>query len=164
MIATTNKTESASSKLDKAPVSVKDFVELLWKQFSANIKSQTKSDINTVLHYGHLRGWLEDWDEHDSTRLLDKKSAARILHQFMKLELSIAEIADKETYSKAEELRDLYLCRACANHIAHVYVYGIMEAEIIEANGEEALIFNGSRTITHEEAKNFINKIFSLKS
>ena len=77
----------------------------------------------------------------------------------MKIELKIPDIEDKETYSKAEELRDLYLCRACANHIAHVYVRGIMEAEFIEANGEQALIFNGSRTITHGEAESFIYKI-----
>ncbi len=164
MIVKTNTTESECSELDKTSISVKDFVELLWSHFSANIKAQAKTDIDTVLHYGHLRGWLEDWDQHDSSRLMDKKAAARILHQFMKLELGIAEIADKETYSKAEEIRDLYLCRACANHIAHVYVYGIMEAEPIEANGEEVIFFNGSRTITREEAKNYINKVFSLKS
>lgn len=163
MIVETNLTKSDNSDLDKAPISVKDFVELLWEHFSANIKAQAKTDIDTLLHYGHLRGWLEDWDEHDSSRLMDKKAAARILHQFMKLELGIAEIADKETYSKAEVLRDLYLCRACANHIAHVYVYGIIEAEPIEANGEEAIIFNGSRTITRAEAKNYINKVFALK-
>ena len=86
-------------------IMIKDFVHLLWKQFKPS-----SEDINTILHYGHLKGWLEDWDEHDSQRFTDKKAAARILHQFMKIELNILEIEDRETYSKAEELRDLYLC------------------------------------------------------
>lgn len=140
-------------------IMIKDFVHLLWKQFKPS-----SEDINTILHYGHLKGWLEDWDEHDSQRFTDKKAAARILHQFMKIELNIPEIEDRESYSKAEELRDLYLCRACANHIAHVYVRGIMEAEYVEANGEQALIFNGSRIITHAEARVFIKNTFNFFS
>ena len=144
---------------DSSCITVQDFVRLLWEKFDQTRSSATVSpsaDINTILHYGHLQGWLEDWDEHDSQRFVDKKAAARIIHQFMKIELKIPDIEDKETYSKAEELRDLYLCRACANHIAHVYVRGIMEAEFIEANGQEALIFNGSRTITCKEAEEII--------
>ena len=140
-------------------IMIKDFVHLLWEQFKP-----FSEDINTILHYGHLKGWLEDWDEHDSQRFTDKKAAARILHQFMKIELNILEIEDRETYSKAEELRDLYLCRACANHIAHVYVRGIMEAEYVEANGEQALIFNGSRTISQTEAQVFIKNTFNFFS
>lgn len=140
-------------------IMIKDFVHLLWEQFKPS-----SEDINTILHYGHLKGWLEDWDEHDSERFTDKKAAARILHQFMKIELSIPEIEDRETYSKAEELRDLYLCRACANHIAHVYVRDIMEAEYVETNGEQALIFNGSRIITQAEARVFIKNTFNFFS
>ena len=140
-------------------IMIKDFVHLLWKQFKPS-----SEDINTILHYGHLKGWLEDWDEHDSERFTDKKAAARILHQFMKIELNILEIEDRETYSKAEELRDLYLCRACANHIAHVYVRDIMEAEYVETNGEQALIFNGSRIITQAEARVFIKNTFNFFS
>jgi len=139
---------------DKTFITVKNFVCMLWKKFKPS-----SDDINTILHYGHLRGWLEDWDENDSERFADKKTAARIIHQFMKIELDIPEIADRETYSKAEELRDLYLCRTCANHIAHVYVRGIMEAEFVEVNGELVHIFNGIRAITYAEAAEIIMRL-----
>ena len=149
-------------------ISVQDFVLLLWQTFCKQSIRVTiepvEMTIDNLLHYGHVKGWLEDWDEHDSGRPLDKRTAARIIHQFMKLELGVPEIADKESYAKAEELRDLYLCRSCANHIAHVYVRGIMEAEFVEANGEEFFVFNGSRAITQEEAKMIINNTFSALS
>ncbi len=139
-------------------ISVHDFVFLLWNAFSEQVKVEpVEMPLQNLLSYGHVKGWLQDWDEHDSGRPLDKRTAARIIHQFMKLELGVPEIEDKESYSRAEKLRDLYLCRSCANHIAHVYIRGIMEAEYIEANGEQCLIFNGSRTITPEEAKVIIN-------
>ena len=149
-------------------ISVQDFILLLWQTFRKQAIRVTielvEMTIQNLLHYGHVKGWLEDWDEHDSGRSLDKRTAARIIHQFMKLELRVPEIADKESYAKAEELRDLYLCRSCANHIAHVYVRGIMEAEFVEANGEEYLVFNGSRAIMQEEAKKIINNTFSALS
>ena len=168
MTAETNTQESNTKAANNSPITVQDFVQMLWEKF-CDVKDSAASNhkdftMDHLLNYGHLRGWLEDWDEHDSERLVDKKAAARIIHQFMKIELNIPEIEDRETYSKAEELRDLYLCRSCANHIAHVYVRGIMEAEFVEVNGEQALIFNGSRTITHGEAENFINRIFLVKS
>lgn len=143
-------------------ISVHDFVFLLWNAFSAQAKVEpVEAASQNLLNYGHVKGWLEDWDEHDSGWPVDKRTAARIIHQFMKLELGVAEIADKESYTKAEELRDLYLCRSCANHIAHVYIREIMEAEFVESNGEQILIFNGSRTITPEEAKLIINNTFN---
>ena len=146
-------------------ISVHDFVFLLWNAFSEQAKVKPVEEASqNLLNYGHVKGWLEDWDEHDSGRPVDKRTAARIIHQFMKLELGVPEIADKESYTKAEGLRDLYLCRSCANHIAHVYVRGIMEAEYIEANGEQCLIFNGSRTITPEEAKTIISNTFKTFS
>ena len=136
-------------------ITVKDFVRLLWNQFKPS-----SDDIKIIFHYGHLRGWLEDWDENDSERIVDKKTCARIIHQFMKIELNISDIENKETYSKAEVLRDLYLCRVCANHITNVFIRGIMEAEYIETSREEVLIFNGSRSITTREAEEIIQKVF----
>ena len=74
-------------------ISVHDFVFLLWTAFSEQVKVEpVEMPLQNLLSYGHVKGWLQDWDEHDSDRPLDKRTAARIIHQFMKLELGVPEI------------------------------------------------------------------------
>ena len=49
--------------------------------------------------------------------------------------LKVKGISDLQDISKADELRDLYDCRVCANHIAQVYLRDIMSAKELSVNG-----------------------------
>ena len=61
--------------------------------------------------------------------------------------------------SKAYVLKDLFDCRVCANHIAQVYLRGIMEAE--ETDG--LVIFNVFRKVSKEDALGWFEKIKEAK-
>ena len=75
-------------------ITIKDFVILL-----------SQKD----LAYGHVHGWLEDQDERFCDNLLDRRTAARIFHRYMKIELGVPDLED---ISAANVLADLYTCRA----------------------------------------------------
>lgn len=128
-----------------------EFINLLWNKFF-----EPRTDL---LHYGRIRFWLEDSDESQPETLLDKRAAARICHQFMKIELGIK---DSENIDKAKELKDLYNCRVCANHIAQVYIKKIMGAddfETVDSNGNSITVklFNMLELISSKEAIKIVN-------
>lgn len=137
-------------------ISIKDFVEELWNTFHKDgqmpKQEQRPADL---LHFGHVKGWLEDQDEVYSTAVLDKRTAARILHQYLKIELGRPDAPD---ITPAQALQDLYTCRVCANHIAQVYVQNLMEAEEVEQNGQILLIFNNLKQVSRKEALNILQK------
>lgn len=137
-------------------MTIADFINRLWNKFF-----EPKADL---LHYGRTRFWLEDLDESQPETLLDKRAAARIAHQFMKIELGIK---DNQNIEKAKELKDLYTCRVCANHIAQVYVKEIMTAqdfETVSESGEKIFVklFNMLDLVTDLEAEQIIEKISNL--
>ncbi|MCQ2592044.1 MAG: hypothetical protein MJ188_04610 [Treponema sp.] len=113
-----------------------------------------------LLHWGHLRGWLEDQDEVEKNAPLLRRSAARIIHQFMKLELFIPDVED---ISPANQLQDLYTCRVCVNHVAQVYLQNLMAPEEIDFQGHTALIFNMLGTVPLQEAQSIIKKLRLLQ-
>ena len=115
-------------------LTIKDFVNLL-----------SQKD----LAYGHVRGWLEDQDERFCDNLLDRRTAARILHRYMKIELGIPDVQD---ISGAEVLADLYTCRACVNDVAQLFVRGIMESRQVERDGKVFEIFDMGALVTRDEA------------
>ena len=102
-----------------------------------------------LLHYAHTRGWIEDQDERFFDKNLNRQTAARILHQFMKIELGVPDLED---ISPANVLADLYTCHTCVNHIAQVYLRGIMEAQRVERDGKEYKIFNHLEEVSEEKA------------
>ena len=124
---------------DNSEISVGEFVELLWKECGPRAGEwggaalseggAASLTLSELLRFGHFRGWLEDSDECHPENLLNRQTAARIIHQFMLMELSIPDISD---IRGAERLRDLYTCRVCANHVAQVYLRGIMRAQEME--------------------------------
>ena len=150
-------------KNDDEEITVGEFVEMVW----APRASLTQSEL---LRYGHFRGWLDDSDERHPESLLNRQTAARIIHQFMVVELHVADLAD---ISAAEKLRDLYTCRVCANHIAQVYVRGIMGAQEIQAAGlsvsevsaatQPVWIFNHLKRITFREAREAMERLRSSR-
>lgn len=137
-------------------ISIQEFVEILAGEL---LQNKSFDNEKQLLHYGHVTGWLEDQDEVFPQALLDKRTAARIVHSFMIKELHIPDEVD---ISKAQQLGDLYTCRVCVNHIAQVFVKNLMESEEVEFNGKNAVIFNMMRLLTKKEALELIKKVAAL--
>lgn len=102
------------------------------------------------MDYGYQIGWLEDMDVTHCDEPLQRKSAARILHEFMRIELKEA---DEEDISPAKKLRDLYDCRICAKHVMQVYTKGIMGGNYLT---DTLYLFEMNKEITMQEAETYI--------
>lgn len=102
--------------------------------------------------YGRRRGWLEDKDATGWKKAVERRDAARIIHEFLRRELKEK---DENDWQGAEQLKDLYDCHICVNHVAQVYAKGIMEP----AEGRD--IFGMRRELTEQEAELIVLRIFS---
>lgn len=100
------------------------FIRLLCASFG-----ETAGDICSA---GREKGWLEQEDELFRHEEISRKCMARIIHMYLLKEKGIADLPD---ISKAQVLHDLYDCRVCANHVAQVYLRGIMDAGDLAVNG-----------------------------
>ena len=89
-------------------------------------------EYEDIFSRGLENGWLEYEDKLYSNEPIARKNAARIIHMFLLKEKGII---DLPSIHDAEVLRDLYDCRICANHIAQVYLRGIMDAKDLSAGG-----------------------------
>jgi hypothetical protein len=89
-------------------------------------------DTGDVFSNGLENGWLEFEDKLYRDDEINRKNIARIIHMYL---LKVKGISDLQDISKAGELRDLYDCRVCANHIAQVYLRDIMSAKELSVNG-----------------------------
>ena len=123
---------------------IKQFIILLWSHYF----SDKPLGQRELLPYAHTRGWLEDQDERFCDKNLNRQTAARIIHQFMKIELGLPDLPD---ITSANLLADLYTCHTCVNHIAQVYLRGLMHAQTVERDGVEYTIFNHLELMTEEE-------------
>ncbi len=82
---------------------------------------------------------------------MERRHVAKSVHEYL---LNTLHEADEENWDAAKELQDLYDCRVCVQHIAQVYVKGIMEAT--EENDE---LFGGRKPITKEETAVIIERV-----
>ena len=130
----------------------KAFIKELWSHYFPD-KQLGEEEL---LRYAHARGWIEDQDERFCDNSLNRLTAARIIHQFMKIELGVP---DQEDISPANVLADLYTCHTCVNHIAQVYLRGIMEAQTVERDGVEYKIFNHLEELSFEEVNTIIKRV-----
>ncbi len=83
---------------------------------------------------------------------LDRKNAACLVHNFL---LEECKEADEPDILPAKQLKDLYDCHVCVNHVAQVYVKGIMEAK--------QSVFGMKEYLTKEEAEQIVSRIFDRK-
>lgn len=118
--------------------------------------------MDGYLTVGQFAGLLERMisDEEKETGRIDcdvsqqseepirRRTAAGMIHQFL---LRIGE-EDEESIEAALQLKDLYTCRTCVNHIAQVYVKGIMTEW---RDG----IFGVEEQITDREAEEILRRI-----
>lgn len=127
---------------------MKQFVDTLIEN------SWVKPNTSDYMDYGYQTGWLEDMDVTHCKEPLQRKNAARILHEFMRLELREP---DEDDISPAKKLRDLYDCRICAKHVMQVYAKGIMEGNYVT---DTLYLFEMNRGITALEAEIYIKRVF----
>ena len=103
-------------------------------------------------------GWIDAQQLAEAEEILTRRSAAMILHRFLKLVLGEK---DEEDISPAEKLKDLYDCRVCVGHIAQMYVKGVMEGIEFPAGagragpteGKSFWIFDGTGLVGRRDAE-----------
>lgn len=72
---------------------------------------------------GMEKGWLEERERLEAEKPIERRTAAKIVHEFLRRECGEADEAD---WGAAGKLKDLYDCRTCVNHVTQVYAKGIM--------------------------------------
>lgn len=123
--------------------------------------------VSGALDQAGREGWVDAQDVFYAEEPLTRRSAAVILHRFL---LKVLAEKDEEDISCAKELRDLYDCRVCVNHIAQVYAKGIMECReypplcVPETAGEKVgnpfRIFDGWQNVDRKSAEEYIGRTF----
>lgn len=93
----------------------------------------TGEEYSDVYIRGRRAGWLEEADQLYPDSAISRKNVARILHQYL---LKVRNIPDIGDISEAYKLKDLFDCRICANHVAQVYLRGLMDAKNLMKEGE----------------------------
>lgn len=143
-------------------ISVGEFVFLLMN--CKNSSASKNLSFTELLRYGHFRLWLEDQDEAHPENHLNRQTAARILHEFLRIECGLDDLQD---ISSATKIKDLYTCRVCTNHIAQVCARGLMHPQEIQTSEKEELIFNHLQLVQKKEVQEILKKvkeiIFSLE-
>lgn len=149
--------------INKSFVSVGQFVNELLKHCSCKQNSIScdmhkhtgpSSEGFDCIHYGYHSGWLEDMDITGMNEPLLRKNAARIIHEFMRLELGEPDLND---VSCATNLRDLYDCRVCTKHVMQVYAKGIMEGYYAT---DTLYLFGMNEPVVQQDANIYISRIF----
>lgn len=134
-------------------MTTEEFVTMIWKQLKEEEGLVPFSQqLLSLSDYGHRRGWLEDQDVTDWKTGMKRMTAARIVHEFLNKE---RHEADEGNWQGAENLKDLYDCHTCVNHVAQVYAKGIMEP----VGGGQ--LFGMRLELTSEEAEAIVSRIFS---
>lgn len=124
------------------PVTTEQFVTMVIRSSKSNIEPTRGSWSSGYMDYALHKGIIEDYDLTNISKPIERRSAARIVHEAL-----LTEFGEKDEYewSAAENLRDLYSCHTCVMHIAQVYVKGIMP-------GRDPNLFDAAGDLTHAEA------------
>ena len=138
-------------------ISVGEFVFLLMN--CKNNSASKNLSLTELLRYGHFRLWLEDQDETHPENPLNRQTAARILHEFLRIECGLD---DLQNISSATKLKDLYTCRVCTNHIAQVCARGLMHPQEISTTDNFQKIFNHLELVKKSEAQEILGKVKEL--
>ena len=101
--------------------------------FIRELCKATGEEYSDVYIRGRRAGWLEEADQLYPDAAVSRKNVARILHQDL---LKVRNIPDIGDIYEAYKLKDLFDCRICANHVAQVYLRGLMDAKNLMKEGE----------------------------
>lgn len=94
-----------------------------------------KKSGEAALKTAVLRGWAESSELVNPEKPLERRHIAAILHRFTRREMGEK---DEDDICRAQVLKDLYDCHVCVNHIAQVWLKGIMESpapDVFDMNG-----------------------------
>lgn len=138
------------NKKSNSNVTVVQFVNALIN------RSHCSPNTADYMTYGYHAGWLEDMDITGKDEPLLKKNAARIIHEFMRIELREA---DFEGVSAATKLRDLYDCRVCTKHVMQVYAKGIMNGYYAT---DTLYLFGMNEPVSETDMYEILSRIFNL--
>jgi rhodanese-related sulfurtransferase len=123
-------------------VTTDQFVTMIIRSSKGDIEPTRYDWTSGYIDYALYQGIIEDYDMTNICNPIERRSAARIVHEALLKEF--LEI-DEEKWSASEKLIDLYSCHTCVMHIAQVYVKGIML-------GRENNVFDVKGNITLSEA------------
>ena len=102
------------------------------RSFILNLCKAFGKEHEDVFSRGLEKGWLEYEDKLYSEDPIVRKNAARIIHMYLLKEKGMS---DLPSIKEAEVLHDLYDCRVCANHVAQVFMRGLMDAKDLAVKG-----------------------------
>ena len=151
---------------DNSYISVEQFVNELLKHrpFDRNTieydmyeQTSFSSDTFDYMQYGYHAGWLEDMDISGKNTPLLRKNAARIIHEFMRLELREPDLDD---VSCSFKLRDLYDCRVCTKHVMQIYAKEIMGGYYAS---DTLYLFGMNEPVSMTEMAEIISRIFKQR-
>lgn len=127
-------------------VNTEQFVIMIMRSIKGDIEPTQDDWSSGYIDYALYKGIIEDYDITNLKNPIERRSAARIVHEALLTELLER---DEVKWSAAEKLIDLYSCRTCVMHIAQVYVKGIML-------GRENNLFNVKGNMTVSEAEEIV--------
>lgn len=144
--------------MDARDVTTRIFIETMLKYaFSAGesfiplVEYEQELTVNWKEY--RQKGWLEEQDELWADRPIERRQAARIVHEFLRIQFGETEVRD---WNPAKGIKDLYHCRACARHIAQVYLKGIMD---LQNDGRFGLL----KRVTDAEMTDIFERAFDLQ-
>lgn len=126
-------------------VTTEQFLAMIIRSSKGDIESARKG-LSGYVDYALYKGIIEDYDVTNMSNPIERRSAARIVHEALLTEFLEK---DESEWSVAENLLDLYSCRTCVMHIAQVYVKGIMLAR-------EHNVFDVKGNMTVAEAEEIV--------
>lgn len=127
-------------------VTTEEFITMLIRSNKGNIEPAGDTWSSGYMEYALNKGIVEDYDLTNRSKPIERRSAARIIHEALLIEFKEK---DEYNWSAAENLKDLYSCHTCVMHIAQVYVKGIML-------GRDNDVFDVKGSITRAEAEEII--------
>lgn len=152
-------------------VTVKEFITAVWEGYLEYSKKDIREnaapsyistisddiykcdDLDQLLNLGWDEGWLEEQDILWKDRFIERRNAARIVHEFLRLRCNEE---DEKDFRHAEILTDLYDCKVCAKHVAQVYLKGIIPAK-------ENRRFQLLQKIDEDELREIVCRMFDRK-
>ena len=119
------------------------------EEFITWIVRSFDTSISNPLTYATEKGFAEDYDWVHREREISRRQVARIVHDTLRIEMHEK---DEDNWTAAKNLKDLYSCRTCVQHISQVYVKGILEPD-------KPNIYNVDGQMTRAEAADVLLKM-----
>ncbi|MBO7426910.1 MAG: hypothetical protein J6U23_14670 [Clostridiales bacterium] len=94
-----------------------------------------------------------DRNDEKKDSVLTRKSCAKIIHEYLQ---KYMHEPDEIGIEKAYFIRDLFDCRTCANHIAQVYLKGIMDVFVID---KDLILFMPEKEVDEKELSEYIKRV-----